>query len=59
MGLVLLGEFQRDIIALQSALGTQDLTSHEGVQKALQLQGEIRGLNRAIDRLFDIAEGTE
>lgn len=33
-----------------------DLTSSEGVNKGLMLQGQIRGLNMVVDRIFEIAE---
>ena len=59
MGLVLMGEILRDIEALKGNLATQDLRSQEGVNNALTVQGEIRGMNRVIDRFFEIAERTE
>ena len=59
MGLVLIGEILRDIDALKGKLAIQDLRFNEGVHEALAIQGEIRGMNRVIDRFFDIAERTE
>lgn len=59
IGLVLLGEILRDIDGIQASIGTQDLTNQEGVNMALKLQGQLVGLNRVVDRLFEIAEGVE
>ena len=57
LGLVILGEVLRDIEGIKMQLATTDLTHQEGVQMALRLQGEIKGLNRVVDRLFSIADG--
>jgi len=59
IGLVVLGEILRDIQGVKDALSTTDLRFNEGVHEALELQGQIKGMNRVIDRLFQIAEGVE
>jgi hypothetical protein len=56
IGLVLLGAIQRDVQSMKDALSIQDLRIAEGVQNALEMQGQIKGLNRVIDIIFDIAE---
>jgi len=56
MGLLILGEILRDQTGLKDALSSQDLTRPEGVNAALSLQGQIVGLNRVIDRLFEMTE---
>lgn len=59
IGLVLLGEILRDVQGLKDALATKNLRWNEGVHEALELQGQIKGMNRVMDRLFEIAEGVE
>ena len=56
MGLLILGEILRDQAGLKDSLAAQDLTRPEGVNLALSLQGQIVGLNRVIDRLFEMTE---
>ena len=59
MGLVILGEVLRTIQGVKDALASQDLRWNEGVHAALELQGQIKGMNRIVDILFDIADRTE
>lgn len=59
VGLVLLAEIQRDVESKKNQLISTDLSHDDGMNRVRALQAEIRGLNRVIDIMLDIANQEE
>ena len=54
-GLALVAEILREVSSKKDSLARVDFTSQDGPLKATALQGEIKGLNRVVDLMVELA----